>query len=199
MMRRMSAASSVLISWSIGHSAPSCPAGSRSVLIVRSDLLCASLRRTPISRNHSLTGRAGTPPQRAPAGTSSWTPLTAGDLGAVADRQHGHLTAVWPPITTKSPMRVDPAIPTWPTMTQCRPISTLCPIWHLVVDLGALADHRVAVRAPVDDRVGADLDVVLDDDPADLRHLQMSPRPHGKAKPVLADAASRHGRSRGCR
>ena len=38
-----------------------------------------------------------------------------------------------------------------------------------IVDLGALADHGVADRAAVDGGAGADLDVVLDDDPADLQ------------------------------
>ena len=42
---------------------------------------------------------------------------------------------------------------------------------HQVVDLGALADHRVRQRAPVDRGVGADLHVVADDDAADLGHL----------------------------
>ena len=60
---------------------------------------------------------------------------------------------------------------------------------HEVVDLGALADHRVAAGAPVDGGVGADLDVVLDDDAADLRHLEMALAPHGEAEAVLADAA----------
>ena len=60
-----------------------------------------------------------------------------------------------------------------------------------VIDLGALADHRVAARAAVDGGVGADLDVVLDDDAPDLRHLQVPLRPHGEAEAVLADAHAR--------
>ena len=43
-----------------------------------------------------------------------------------------------------------------------------------IVDLGALADHGIADGAAVDGRIGADLDVVLDDDAADLRHFQMA-------------------------
>ncbi len=62
---------------------------------------------------------------------------------------------------------------------------------HEVIDLGALADHRVARGAAVDRRVGADLDIVLDDDPADLRHLQVAVRAHGEAEAVLADAGAR--------
>ena len=55
---------------------------------------------------------------------------------------------------------------------------------HEIVDLRALADHRVAVCAAIDGHAGADLDVVLDDDPADLRHFEMAPRgPRAKPKP----------------
>ena len=47
----------------------------------------------------------------------------------------------------------------------------------------------VSLRAPaVDGRIGADLDVVLDDDPADLRHLEVALAAHGEAEAVLADA-----------
>ena len=57
-----------------------------------------------------------------------------------------------------------------------------------VVDLGPLADHRVADGAAVDRRAGADLDVVLDDDAADLRHLDVAARAHERSR-------SRPGRS----
>ena len=62
---------------------------------------------------------------------------------------------------------------------------------HEVVDLGALADDRVARRAAIDRRVGADLDVVLNDDAAHLRHLQMPARAEREAETVLADAHAR--------
>ena len=62
---------------------------------------------------------------------------------------------------------------------------------HQIVDLGALADHRVAAGAAIDRRVGADLDVVLDDDAADLRNFEVPLRPHGEAETVLADAHAR--------
>ena len=42
---------------------------------------------------------------------------------------------------------------------------------HEVVDLGAGADARLANGGTIDGRVGADLDVVFDDDAADLRNL----------------------------
>ena len=50
---------------------------------------------------------------------------------------------------------------------------------HEIVDLGALADDRVAGRAAVDRGVGADLHVVLDDDAAGLRDFLM-PRGDGR-------------------
>ncbi len=62
---------------------------------------------------------------------------------------------------------------------------------HEIVDLGALADHGVADRAPIDRGVGADLDIVLDDDAADLRHLDVAGRSHHVAEAVLSDASSR--------
>ena len=79
-------------------------------------------------------------------------------------------------------------MPTWATMTQWRPIDDVVRDLDEVIDLRPLADHRVAARAAVDRGVGADLDVVLDDDAADLRHLQVALRAHGEAEAVLADA-----------
>src|ERR1700737_3098392 len=52
-----------------------------------------------------------------------------------------------------------------------------------VVDLGPLADHGVADRAPVDGRIGADLDPILDDDAPDLRHLAVPSGTRQVAKP----------------
>src|SRR5450755_4699735 len=60
-----------------------------------------------------------------------------------------------------------------------------------VVDLGALADHRVANGATVDAAAGADFPIVLDDDAADLRHLEMALRTHHETEAVLADLAAR--------
>ena len=59
---------------------------------------------------------------------------------------------------------------------------------HEVVDLGAGADPRLANGRPIDRRVGADLDVVFDDDAADLRNLV-----------VRAVGAPSRSRSRRCR
>ena len=62
---------------------------------------------------------------------------------------------------------------------------------HLVVDLGALPDHGVAARSTVDRGIGADLHVVLDDDPADLGHLLVPLRARQVAEAILPDAAPR--------
>ena len=54
---------------------------------------------------------------------------------------------------------------------------------HEIVDLGALADDRIGHGAAIDGGVGADLDIVLDDDPADLRHRGGPLAPPTKPKP----------------
>ena len=59
-----------------------------------------------------------------------------------------------------------------------------------IVDLGALADHGIAGRAAIDRRVGADLDVVLDDDAARLRDFLMALRTWQIAEAVLADTSA---------
>ena len=59
---------------------------------------------------------------------------------------------------------------------------------HQIVDLGALADDRVVERPSVDCGVRADFNVILDDDPADLRDLFQTPRARSIAETILADA-----------
>src|SRR5581483_9266723 len=61
---------------------------------------------------------------------------------------------------------------------------------HQVVDLCSLPDNGVADRAAVDGGAGADFDIVLDNHPSDLRHLDMDRTPHDVAESVLADAAA---------
>src|SRR4029453_16844980 len=56
-----------------------------------------------------------------------------------------------------------------------------------IINFAALPDHGIAQGAPVDGGIGADFYPVLDDDPADLRHFQVSGLAHGEAEPVLAD------------
>ena len=61
----------------------------------------------------------------------------------------------------------------------------------LIVDFGAFADDGVAQAAAIDSRSGADLDVVLNQHPAGLRHLQMAVRSkENEAVAILPDAAA---------
>src|SRR4029077_6140579 len=62
------------------------------------------------------------------------------------------------------------------------------PDLHEIINFGTLTDHRVLEGAAVDTAVGANFDVIIKDDTADLGHLQMALRAHGKAEAILADA-----------
>jgi hypothetical protein len=66
-------------------------------------------------------------------------------------------------MATKSSSTDEPAMPTWPTRTQWRPIFDVVADLDEVIDLGAFTDHRVARRASVDTGSGADLHIVLND------------------------------------
>src|SRR6187549_928095 len=68
------------------------------------------------------------------------------------------------------------------------PNLAVVPNLNEVVDLGPFADHGIADRAAVDGRVRADLDIVLDDDPADLRDFPIAGGAGQKAKAILSDA-----------
>ena len=81
-------------------------------------------------------------------------------------------------------------MPTWAAIRQCRPIETVVCDLDEIVDLGALADDGVAGRAAVDRRIGADFDVVLNDDAPGLRDFLMSLRTRQIAEAVLADASA---------
>ena len=60
----------------------------------------------------------------------------------------------------------------------------------LIVDFGALADHRIPQAAAVDGGAGADLDIVLDQDAAGLGHLDVPlGAEENEAIAILADAA----------
>src|SRR6185437_3195203 len=61
---------------------------------------------------------------------------------------------------------------------------------HEIVDLAALADHRVPQRSAVDRGSRANLDLVLDDDAADLRHLHVGGAAHHVAEAILPDLAT---------
>ena len=108
--------------------------------------------------------------------------------------------------TTPLPMRRCPATPTCPASTTSSSIDGAAGDadlrreqhaladgdavrnLHEVVDLGAGADARLADRRPIDRGVGADLDVVFDDDVGVLRNLQVrAVRLLDEAEPVAAD------------
>ena len=57
----------------------------------------------------------------------------------------------------------------------------------LIIDLGAFADNRIAIGAAVDRGIGADLDVVLDNDAADLGNFQVALATHREAETILAN------------
>ena len=95
----------------------------------------------------------------------------------------------WPPITTKSSITQLPAMPIWAAMHAVPPDLHIVADLHQIIDLGALADHRVAQRAAVDRGAGADLDIVLNDDPAQLRNFDMA----GRAKRQSRNRADRSG------
>ena len=123
---------------------------------------------------------------RSPAGTSFMTPACAA-ICAPAPILIWPAEPAWPPSATKSPITRragDAALPDHHAMAadrrRCGRSARGCRSW-------SLADDRVAVGAAVDRRFGADLDVVLDDHAADLRHFEMAARPHRETKTVLAD------------
>jgi hypothetical protein len=61
---------------------------------------------------------------------------------------------------------------------------------HQIVDLGTFTDYGIADSAAVHSGAGADFHVVLDNDPPDLRHLQMRPFVHDITESVLTEMAA---------
>ena len=61
---------------------------------------------------------------------------------------------------------------------------------HKIINFRSRPDHRVGAAAAVDGSVGADLDIILDQDAAQLRNLEVPVRAGRKPKPVLADAGA---------
>ncbi|KQP73707.1 hypothetical protein ASF60_09745 [Methylobacterium sp. Leaf113] len=61
---------------------------------------------------------------------------------------------------------------------------------YKVIDLRPLPDDCIPAGPPVDRRIGTDFDIILDNDPADLRHLQVSPWAHRESKSVLAQTCA---------
>src|SRR5262249_28167075 len=61
---------------------------------------------------------------------------------------------------------------------------------HQIVDLGALADHRIAIGSAIDRGPCPDFHVVLQDDPTELQDLAMALCSHHVAEAVLSDCAA---------
>ena len=115
---------------------------------------------------------------------------------------------VWAVATTPRPMVRWPATPTWPASVTSSSMGAaghadlrreqhVAPHRHAVgdlhevVDLGAGADAGLPDRRPVDRRIRADLHVVLDDEPADLRDLLV----RAVGAPGEAEAVAAHDRA----
>jgi hypothetical protein len=60
-----------------------------------------------------------------------------------------------------------------------------------VVDLGTLTNNGVANPTPIDRRSSSNLDIMLNYDNADLRHLEVPSCAHDETKPILTDVAAR--------
>lgn len=60
-----------------------------------------------------------------------------------------------------------------------------------VVDLGSLSNDRIANPSPIDCRSSSNLDIMLDYDSTELRHLEVSSCAHYETEPVLTDMATR--------
>ena len=104
-----------------------------------------------------------------------------------------------PPMTTKSPSSVEPEMPTLADDHAMPADDDVVPDLHEIINFRAFADDRVLERAPVDALIGADLDVVLDDDTADLRHLEVAARRPWRSRTRPGRCARPHGGSPGRR
>ncbi len=62
---------------------------------------------------------------------------------------------------------------------------------HEIVDLGSRADHGIVDASAIDRSVRADLHVISNDAPADVRNLLVSAVPEHIAKAVAPDARAR--------
>ncbi len=62
------------------------------------------------------------------------------------------------------------------------------PYLHEIINFRAFADNSIPKGPPIDGRVCPDFHVILDDDPANLRHFEVPLAAHGEAKAIPADA-----------
>ena len=117
------------------------------------------------------------------------------DSRTAADLSDGRRSPTCPPTMTKSPSLVLPEIPTWPARMQPRPSTTLCPICTRLSIIVPGADHGIVPGAAVDRGIGADIDIVADDDPAKLRDFDvaLAGRAQSRTRP---DRSARRGAAR---
>ena len=71
------------------------------------------------------------------------------------------------------------------------PNHRVVPDLHQIINFGALSNHRVAERPAVHGRIRADLDVVLDNHPAQMRHFDVAIGTGSVAKSRAADLGAR--------
>ena len=132
-----------------------------------------SLNIAACARSASRCGRAGYPDQVSPAGTSPNTPACAPMRAPLPDRRRARRCPPGRRGCTPSSMRAEPGDADL-RHEQAEPADPhVVRDVHEVVDLRPRADHRVVDAAAIDRRVRADLDVVLDDAPADVRDLRV--------------------------
>ena len=144
-----------------------------------------SLRKAAMSRKCSRAGWAGVPNHRAPAGTSFIRPATRRSARPrrYADGRQGPPDRRW----RRNPRSAGAGNAGLRDDDAMAADDDIMADLNQIVDLGAFADNGVAIGAAIDGGAGADLDIVLQNHAADLRHFEMSARAHGEAEAILAD------------
>jgi len=80
------------------------------------------------------------------------------------------------PMRHRWPMTVLPEIPVQAAIAVCAPMIHVVAHLDLIIQLGAMLDHRIADRAAIDGRIRPDLDIVPDAHAADCGTLNQVPR-----------------------
>ena len=148
-------------------------------------------RTLAITRNHCLNGWAwrAAPTSRRPV-RSFITPLAAAIsrrepivdmiLDPDASTEHRHVTK--DPLPANATLRSNNAMP---------PYTHIMGDLHEIIDFRAFTDSRVARGTAIDRRIGADLDIVLNNDAAELRHLGRARLARHVPKAILANSYTR--------
>ena len=96
-----------------------------------------------------------------------------------------------PPSMQRFPMVVLPEMPMQAAITVRAPMPQVVPDLHEIVDLDAVLDHGVLDCAAVDRGIAPHLDVVADQNRADLRHLDVPVGIARVTETIPADDAAR--------